>query len=111
MPALRTIQARYTLLLVLFASFALMRFAPGGPFDGERPLAPETRAALEAAYGLNLPMGEQFALFLQRTLTGGNAQAITHRQRQVGDEHVGLLRHAADCLSATNCAPAPPTTT
>ncbi|GAA0647050.1 oligopeptide ABC transporter permease OppB [Sphingomonas ursincola] len=68
-----------TLLLVLLASFALMRFAPGGPFDGERPLAPETRAALEAAYGLNLPMGEQFALFLQRTLTGDFGPSLVYR--------------------------------
>ncbi|WP_017672444.1 ABC transporter permease subunit [Blastomonas sp. AAP53] len=68
-----------TLLLVLLASFALMRFAPGGPFDGERPLAPETRAALEAAYGLNLPMGEQFALFLRRTLTGDFGPSLVYR--------------------------------
>ncbi|WP_232824266.1 ABC transporter permease subunit [Blastomonas sp. UPD001] len=68
-----------TLLLVLLASFALMRFAPGGPFDGERPLAPETRAALEAAYGLNLPMGEQFWLFLKRTLTGDFGPSLVYR--------------------------------
>ena len=68
-----------TLLLVLLASFALMRFAPGGPFDGERPLAPETRAALEAAYGLNLPMGDQFALFLRRTLTGDFGPSLVYR--------------------------------
>lgn len=75
----RLLTAIPTLLLVLLASFALMRFAPGGPFDGERPLAPETRAALEAAYGLNLPMGEQFALFLQRTLTGDFGPSLVYR--------------------------------
>ncbi|WP_430387523.1 ABC transporter permease [Blastomonas fulva] len=72
-----------TLLLVLIASFALMRFAPGGPFDGERPLAPETRAALEAAYGLNLPMGEQFALYLKRTLTGDFGPSLVYRDFSV----------------------------
>lgn len=75
----RLLTAIPTLLLVLLASFALMRFAPGGPFDGERPLAPETRAALEAAYGLNLPMGEQFALFLRRTLTGDFGPSLVYR--------------------------------
>lgn len=75
----RLLTAIPTLLLVLLASFALMRFAPGGPFDGERPLAPETRAALEAAYGLNLPMGEQFALFLGRTLTGDFGPSLVYR--------------------------------
>lgn len=75
----RLLTAVPTLLLVLLASFALMRFAPGGPFDGERPLATETRAALEAAYGLNLPMGEQFALFLRRTLTGDFGPSLVYR--------------------------------
>lgn len=75
----RLLTAIPTLLLVLLASFALMRFAPGGPFDGERPLAPETRAALEAAYGLNLPMGEQFSLFLRRTLTGDFGPSLVYR--------------------------------
>lgn len=75
----RLLTAIPTLLLVLLASFALMRFAPGGPFDGERPLAPETQAALEAAYGLNLPMGEQFALFLKRTLTGDFGPSLVYR--------------------------------
>lgn len=75
----RLLTAIPTLLLVLLASFALMRFAPGGPFDGERPLAPETRAALEAAYGLNLPMGEQFALFLKRTFTGDFGPSLVYR--------------------------------
>lgn len=75
----RLLTAIPTLLLVLLASFALMRFSPGGPFDGERPLAPETRAALEAAYGLNLPMGEQFALFLRRTLTGDFGPSLVYR--------------------------------
>ncbi|WP_439469391.1 ABC transporter permease [Blastomonas fulva] len=75
----RLLTAIPTLLLVLIASFALMRFAPGGPFDGERPLAPETRAALEAAYGLNLPMGEQFALFLRRTLAGDFGPSLVYR--------------------------------
>ena len=75
----RLLTAIPTLLLVLIASFALMRFAPGGPFDGERPLAPETRAALEASYGLDLPMGEQFALFLKRTLTGDFGPSLVYR--------------------------------
>lgn len=68
-----------TLLLVLMASFALMRFAPGSPFDGERPLDPETRAALEASYGLDLPLGAQFWLFLSRTLQGDFGPSLVYR--------------------------------
>jgi oligopeptide transport system permease protein len=45
----RLMTAIPTLLAIILASFFLMRLAPGGPFDGERPLAPETRDALQAA--------------------------------------------------------------
>jgi len=45
-----------TLAAILILSFLLMRVAPGGPFDGERPLDPETRAALVQAYGLDEPL-------------------------------------------------------
>ncbi|MGA8513399.1 MAG: oligopeptide transporter permease, partial [Burkholderiaceae bacterium] len=57
--ARRLLTAIPTLLAIIILSFILMRIAPGGPFDGERPLAPETRAALEAAYGLDKPLWEQ----------------------------------------------------
>jgi len=53
-----------TLLFVVLASFLLMRVAPGGPFDGERPLVPETRAALVSAYGLDKPLIEQVAIYV-----------------------------------------------
>jgi ABC-type microcin C transport system permease subunit YejB len=44
----RLMTAVPTLLAVILFSFLLMRFAPGGPFDGERPLDPATREALMA---------------------------------------------------------------
>lgn len=77
--ARRLLTAIPTLLAIIILSFLLMRFAPGGPFDGERPLAPETRAALEAAYGLDKPIWEQVWLYLARLAHGDFGPSLVYR--------------------------------
>jgi oligopeptide transport system permease protein len=74
-----------TLLVVIFLSFLLMRFAPGGPFDGERPLAPETRAALMKAYGLDKPLLEQFAQYIGNLLQGDFGPSLVYKDFTVTD--------------------------
>ena len=64
-----------TLFAVVLLSFLLMRFAPGGPFDGERPLDPATREALVAAYGLDQPLPVQFFRYLAALAQGDSGQA------------------------------------
>jgi oligopeptide transport system permease protein len=75
----RLMTAIPTLLAIIILSFLLMRFAPGGPFDGERPLAPETRAALEAAYGLDKPMWQQVGIYLSRLAHGDFGPSLVYR--------------------------------
>ncbi|MFC4293158.1 ABC transporter permease [Sphingorhabdus arenilitoris] len=77
--ARRLMTAIPTLLAIIVLSFLLMRFAPGGPFDGERPLAPETRAALESAYGLDKSLPEQVALYLGRLAQGDFGPSLVYR--------------------------------
>lgn len=72
-----------TLLAIIVLSFILMRLAPGGPFDGERPLAPETRAALEAAYGLDKGLPEQIMLYLGNVITGDFGPSLVYRDFSV----------------------------
>jgi len=72
-----------TLLAIIVLSFILMRLAPGGPFDGERPLAPETRAALEAAYGLDKSLPEQIMLYLGNIMTGDFGPSLVYRDFSV----------------------------
>ena len=79
----RLLTAIPTLFAVLLASFLLMRFAPGSPFDDERPLDPETRSALEAAYGLDKPLVEQFWLFLSRIVQGDFGPSLVYRDFSV----------------------------
>ena len=75
----RLMTAIPTLLAIIILSFLLMRFAPGGPFDGERPLAPETRAALEAAYGLDKPLWQQIGIYLGRLAQGDFGPSLVYR--------------------------------
>lgn len=46
------------LLLVFTMSFLLMRAAPGGPFDAEKPVPPEVKRNLELQYRLREPWCE-----------------------------------------------------
>jgi oligopeptide transport system permease protein len=75
----RLLTAIPTLAAIILLSFLLMRVAPGGPFDGERPLAPETRAALEAAYGLDKSLPEQAALYVGGILKGEFGPSLVYR--------------------------------
>jgi oligopeptide transport system permease protein len=88
--ARRLLTAIPTLLAIIILSFILMRIAPGGPFDGERPLAPETRAALEAAYGLDRPLWEQVWLYLGRLAQGDFGPSMVYRDFTVS----GLIAQA-----------------
>jgi len=81
----RLLTAIPTLLGVVILSFVLMRLAPGGPFDGERPLDPATRAALDAAYGLDKPLGAQILLYLSRLAHGDFGPSLVYRDFSVSD--------------------------
>ncbi|RED16239.1 ABC transporter permease [Parasphingopyxis lamellibrachiae] len=81
----RLLTAIPTLLCVVVLSFVLMRLAPGGPFDGERALDEETRAALDAAYGLDLPLGEQIILYIGRIVRGDFGPSLVYRDFTVSE--------------------------
>jgi oligopeptide transport system permease protein len=74
-----------TLAAILILSFLLMRLAPGGPFDGERPLDPETRAALTQAYGLDQPLPVQIARYVGRIAHGDFGPSLVYRDFTVTD--------------------------
>lgn len=74
-----------TLLVIILASFFLMRLAPGSPFDGERPLDPETQAALQQAYGLDRPLWEQAWLYISRLVQGDFGPSLVYRDFTVSE--------------------------
>jgi oligopeptide transport system permease protein len=59
-----------TLLIIVTATFFLMRAAPGGPFDQEQTLPPEIMANLQRAYGLDQPIWTQYGRYLKALVHG-----------------------------------------
>lgn len=68
--ARRLCEAVPVFLLIVTAVFFMVRFVPGGPFDRERPAAPETIEALNAYYGLDKPLYAQYFSFLKNLAHG-----------------------------------------
>ena len=58
------------MLVLITVSFFLMRFAPDNPFSSERPLPPEVMANIEAKYGLDKPVFEQYTTYLTNVVQG-----------------------------------------
>jgi len=72
-----------TIFIVITATFFLMRLMPGGPFDGEKPLPPEIKASLEAKYGLDKSLGEQYSMYLKDLLKGDLGPSMRYKGREV----------------------------
>jgi oligopeptide transport system permease protein len=53
-----------TLFVIITLSFFMMRLAPGGPFDQERPLPPPIRANIERVYHLDEPLWRQYLRYV-----------------------------------------------
>ena len=58
-----------TVWVVITVTFFVMRAVPGGPFLGEKAITPEAQAALEAKYGLDKPVFEQYLTYLKDIVT------------------------------------------
>jgi oligopeptide transport system permease protein len=59
-----------TLLAIITLVFFLVHLTPGNPFDGERALTPEALNALMTQYRLNLPVWQQYLLYLNDLVHG-----------------------------------------
>ena len=66
----RLLSAIPTLFLIIVVAFMMMHAAPGGPFDEERAMPPETAANIERAYHLDEPLPQQFVRYFGGLLQG-----------------------------------------
>ena len=66
----RVLLALLTVFIICAITFFTMHAVPGGPFNREKALSEATIAALNARYGLDRPVGEQFLRYLQGVLRG-----------------------------------------
>lgn len=83
--ALRVLQAIPVILTVITVTFFLVRAAPGGPFDREKAVSEQVKAALEARYQLDLPMHEQYLSYLGDLLKGDMGPSFYYPGRSVDE--------------------------
>jgi len=62
--ARRLLETLPVLLIIITATFFMIRFVPGGPFTAEKAVTPEILRNLEAHYGLNKPLWRQYTDYL-----------------------------------------------
>ena len=79
----RLLSAIPTLFVLLALTFALIRVAPGGPFDAEKQLPPEIETRLRAAYHLDEPLYQQFARYLGGLLQGDFGPSFQYKDYTV----------------------------
>lgn len=72
-----------TLFIVVTISFFLMRFAPGGPFNLERPLPPQTMENLMRTYHLDEPLWRQYLIYLGNAVTGDFGPSYIYKDNTV----------------------------
>ena len=65
----RVLLAILTIWIVITVTFFVMHSVPGGPFVGEKAISKEAQAALEAKYGLDKPLWEQYTTYLEDIVT------------------------------------------
>ena len=72
-----------TIWAVATITFFLMNLVPGGPFLSEKAVSPKAMAALEAKYGLDKPLFEQYITYLTDALYGDFGDSLKQRGRTV----------------------------
>ena len=65
----RILLALLTVWVVITVTFFVMRAVPGGPFLSEKAVSEATQKALEAKYGLDKPLMEQYITYLKDIVT------------------------------------------
>jgi oligopeptide transport system permease protein len=83
--ARRLLVAIPTILVIITVAFFMMRIAPGGPFDLERPMPEEIRQNILAAYGMDQPVWKQYADYVVGLARGDLGPSLKFRDKDVAD--------------------------
>ena len=81
----RVLLAVFTVFLVITITFFVMKAIPGGPFLSEKSPSPAVTAQLEAKYGLDKPVLEQYTTYLGDVVQFDFGPSIKNRGRNVTD--------------------------
>lgn len=81
----RVVQGLVTVWFIATATFVAMHVVPGDPLSGERVANAAIRANLEARYGLDRPLLEQYVVYMTNMLRGDFGISYTQQNREVND--------------------------
>lgn len=81
----RLVASLVTLWVVVTATFFMIHALPGGPFDGEKVLPPQVKANMEAKFGLDKPLSQQYTMFLNNLVHGDLGPSMKYEGRTVND--------------------------
>lgn len=79
----RIVMAIITIFAVATITFFVMNMVPGGPFMSEKAVSPQAQAALEAKFGLDKPLSEQYKTYMSDLLHGDLGVSVKQRGRTV----------------------------
>ncbi len=74
-----------TVFIIVTIAFFMIRLAPGGPFDLERPLDPLIMENINRAYNLDKPLWQQYVRSLVNLAQGDLGPSFTRRDFSVVD--------------------------
>ncbi len=81
----RFLMAVLTIFVVATLTFFLMNAVPGGPYEAEKAISPQAKAALEAKFGLDQPLFKQYLTYMNNILHGDFGPSLKQRGREVID--------------------------
>jgi oligopeptide transport system permease protein len=81
----RLLQIIPVLWVIITATFFMIRFVPGGPFTAEKAVTPEILRNLEAHYGLNKPLYQQYFDYMGSLLRGDLGPSFKYPNRTVNE--------------------------
>lgn len=81
----RLLEAIPTIFILITVSFFIMRLAPGNPFSGERNFPPEVLASLEAKYGFDAPLWQQYLNYWGNLLQGDFGPSFKYKDKTVNE--------------------------
>ena len=81
----RLVQGAVTVWFIATATFVAMHAVPGNPLRGEKLANEQIRANLEARYGLDKPVLEQYVVYIGGMLRGDFGLSYVQQNRRVND--------------------------
>jgi oligopeptide transport system permease protein len=81
----RVLAAIPTVLVVITVCYLLLHATPGGPFDSDRKVSAAVLANLQAKYHLDLPLWQQYLLYLKGLAQGDLGASFRYADWSVND--------------------------